>query len=166
MRQNIRCSACNLMKITGRAAINGNNSHFAGSRGKCICTHPEAETSFGFLCSDSGRMPGFISFTVRGSDTPELKTSPKWCPRRLIVEPTKISKAEAYRITDTRKPLGLFFLKEGSGYTGIDNRTGDVWVEEFPTKTACLGWLTREGNENDSKRDGSGSPYCPEVDPE
>lgn len=40
-----------------------------------------------------------------------------------------------------KRPLGLFYLKEGKGYTGIDNRSGNVWTEKFATKAECLKWL-------------------------
>lgn len=86
-------------------------------------------------------MEGFIAFTKGGSDEPDIKTAPKWCPRRLMETPREISKKAAYRVIDTRKPLGLFFLKEGTGYTGIDNRTGEAWTEEFTAKDDCLSWL-------------------------
>lgn len=145
MKSGVRCSDCHLMAITGRAAVTGNNSHFVGTRGRCHCKHPEAEEAFKFLCPDSGRMPGFIAFTKRGSDEPDIKTAPRWCPRRMVEEPKEISKAEAYRVIDTRKPLGLFYLKEGEGYTGIDNLSGDAWTEEFKTKEECLKWLKGSG---------------------
>lgn len=149
MKNDIRCAACHLMQITGRAAVTSNNSHFVGSRGNCHCKHPEADAAFKLICPDSGRMPGFIAFTKRGTNEPDIKTAPRWCPRKLAEEPKEVSKAEAYRIIDTRRPQGMFFLKEGNGYTGIDNRTGDAWTEEFPTKAECPKWLTDEGGEDD-----------------
>lgn len=77
---------------------------------------------------------------------PDIKTAPRWCPRRLMMEPLEITKAEAYRVIDTRRPLGLFYLKEGEGYTGIDNLSGDAWTEEFKTKEECLKWLKGSGD--------------------
>lgn len=130
------------MRITGRAAITGNNSHFVGSRGDCHCKHPDAEVAFKLICPDSSRMPGFIAFTKRGTSEPDIKTAPRWCPRKLTEEPRKIGKDEALRVIDTREPFGMFYLKEEQGYTGIDNRTGDAWTEDFPTKAKCLKWLT------------------------
>ncbi len=59
-------------------------------------------------------------------------------------EPQEISKKSAYRIVDTGKPLGVFFVREPHGYTGIDNRSGEVLVEDFPTKAECLSWLKAE----------------------
>lgn len=63
------------------------------------------------------------------------------------MEPKEITQAKALDIIETRKPCGLFFLKEGEGYTGIDNQTGDAWTEEFQTKNECLKWL--KGEEKD-----------------
>jgi hypothetical protein len=48
-------------------------------------------------------------------------------------------------IIDTRKPIGLFYIEEpGCKYTGIDNSTGEVWVEEFTKLLLCLKWLNGE----------------------
>lgn len=150
MMSDIRCATCYMMTIAGRAKETGNNSHFAGTRGKCYCGHPGAEDAFKFLCRDSSRMPGFVAFTRKGGNEPDIKTAPRWCPRRMAEVATEIGKREAYQIIDSRRPLGLFFLKEGDGYTGIDNRTGDAWTEEFPTKSECLKWLPgEEGRERD-----------------
>lgn len=53
----------------------------------------------------------------------------------------KVSQQAAHNIIDTRLPLGLFWLKEGDKYIGIDNLTGDAWTEEFDTQEECLTWL-------------------------
>lgn len=39
------------------------------------------------------------------------------------------------------EPRGLFVLDTGIEVIGIDNRTGDMWVEEFPDMEECLNWL-------------------------
>ena len=46
------------------------------------------------------------------------------------------------------EPLGLFYLtdKNNKGktvYIGVDNSSGDVWVEEFRTLGACKRWLLK-----------------------
>lgn len=46
------------------------------------------------------------------------------------------------------EPLGLFYLtdKNSDGetvYIGVDNSSGDVWVEEFKTLGACKRWLLK-----------------------
>jgi len=47
----------------------------------------------------------------------------------------KISQEETQKIIDTRQPIGLFYTVEITKgqrtYIGIDNSTGDAWVEEF-----------------------------------
>lgn len=49
---------------------------------------------------------------------------------------------EVKAIIDTGKPRGLFFIGSAKdGYTGIDNRTGDAWTEEFQRLHSCVEWL-------------------------
>ena len=144
MSNEIRCETCNLMLISGRAERTAKNVHLSGPRGKCFCQHQDAEAAASLVCSGSSRIPGFIAFTKGGSNRPNVKTAPTWCPRKLAIQPKEISKLEAYKIVDTKRPHGLFFLKEGCRYTGIDNRTEVVLVEEFDTKAACLKWLIRK----------------------
>lgn len=55
-----------------------------------------------------------------------------------------ITKEEASLIIETRQPIGLFYEVDGDLYIGIDNSTGDAWVEEFKTKEECLAWLKGE----------------------
>lgn len=55
--------------------------------------------------------------------------------------PKKITQSEAHDIILSRVPRGLFFLQEGASWVGIDNRTGDAWTEDFPTREMCLAWL-------------------------
>lgn len=59
-------------------------------------------------------------------------------------EITKIKPKDARSIIETRKPLGRFFLLDNDLYVGIDNSSGDAWVEEFETKEKCLSWLRGE----------------------
>lgn len=153
MKIGIRCEDCGLMKIIGRAQLTRKNSHMVGTRGKCFCTHVDAEAAFHLICGDSNAMPGFIAFTAGGSDKPKIKTAPRWCPRKLLAEPKEVSKPEAYEIVTHRIPRGLFFLHEGNGYTGIDNRCGEAWTEEFENKASCLRWLEEEDHEAQSESD-------------
>jgi hypothetical protein len=39
-----------------------------------------------------------------------------------------------------REPRGLFIIKEDV-WVGIDNLSGDAWVEEFDTEKKCIKWL-------------------------
>lgn len=61
----------------------------------------------------------------------------------------ELTPEQASEVIDTRKPPGLFWLKEGDKYVGIDNRTEDAWTEEFDTKEECLNWL--RGYEDDEE---------------
>lgn len=58
------------------------------------------------------------------------------------MEPVKISKIKAHKIINKREPLGIFYFLENDVYIGIDNSTGDSFVEEFKDKETCLAWLT------------------------
>ena len=55
-----------------------------------------------------------------------------------------ISRDEASKIIETRKPRGLFYETDNGFYVGIDNSNGDAWVEEFKTKEECFNWLRGE----------------------
>lgn len=139
-KPDIRCSTCPMMKIPHRANRTANSLHLRKPRGHCFCEHPDMRPAFD-LIAGSSRTTGFIAFTRKDSDEPDIKTTPRWCPQKMKMLPVEISKIEAYQVIDKRKPLGLFFLKEGEGYTGIDNLTGDAWTEEFATRAECIKWL-------------------------
>lgn len=34
-----------------------------------------------------------------------------------------------------------YYYLDGNVYVGIDNSSGDCWVEEFKSKNKCLAWL-------------------------
>lgn len=53
----------------------------------------------------------------------------------------------ARKIIDTRKPRGAFWCREADAYIGIDNRTGDGWVEQFGNFDECMTWLEGEEDE-------------------
>ena len=36
------------------------------------------------------------------------------------------------------RPLGLFYLEEGTKCVGIDNSSGNAWTEEFSDRAACI----------------------------
>ncbi len=57
-------------------------------------------------------------------------------------KPQEVTQQEAMQIIESFQPLGCFYLKEGELYVGINNRTGDAWTEDFPSKEECLRWLT------------------------
>lgn len=53
----------------------------------------------------------------------------------------RITKIEASNIIKNYAPEGLFMIEENGHYIGIDNSTGECWVEEFITKDLCIKWL-------------------------
>ena len=55
-----------------------------------------------------------------------------------------VTNEEALSIIENRTPLGLFLLEGDGKYTGIDNRTGDAWTEDFPRKDECIAWLQED----------------------
>lgn len=52
-----------------------------------------------------------------------------------------VTQEEAIEIIEHRGRRGLFVQKTGAGFVGIDNSTGDAWVEEFQDLPECLMWL-------------------------
>lgn len=76
------CRSCNFMLVTSYAKTTGNNRHLKGSRGNCMCKHPDAVKTFNKVCPRSPRMAAFIGYTPPGETKPALKTSPTWCPMR------------------------------------------------------------------------------------
>lgn len=61
-----------------------------------------------------------------------------------MMEIKPVTREEANQIFDTREPIGLFYEIDGDSYIGIDNSTGDAWVEDFKTKEECFRWLKQE----------------------
>jgi len=74
------CRTCPYMHMPYRAYCNRNNN--GKPRGLCYCKHPDAEAVFMQVCPRSASMPRFIGYTPMGGDRPQIKTSPRWCPRR------------------------------------------------------------------------------------
>lgn len=58
-----------------------------------------------------------------------------------ITKITKITKEEAYKIIETKEPLGLFWLIDEGAFIAIDNSHGEAFVEEFQDKEEGLQWL-------------------------
>ena len=77
------CRTCPFMELTGRAKMTANNRHTKGTRGDCMCKHPDAPETFNRVCPRSPRLPGFIGFTAPGENVPQIKTAPRWCPLRI-----------------------------------------------------------------------------------
>ena len=62
-----------------------------------------------------------------------------------------VDQAEATEIVEHRGRRGLFVHKSDKVYVGIDNSTGDAWVEEFPNLIECLKWLADKEDEDDKE---------------
>lgn len=60
-----------------------------------------------------------------------------------MYEPTEITPEECNEIILTREPKGLFWVKDGDIYVGVDNTTAEAWTQDFSTLKDCLAWLNR-----------------------
>lgn len=60
----------------------------------------------------------------------------------------QVSKNRAVEIISSYSPIGKFFTVDHGLYVGIDNQTGEAYVEEFETLDACFKWLCSELVEN------------------
>ena len=49
-----------------------------------------------------------------------------------------VTQEEATEIVEHRGRRGRFVLEDGAAFIGIDNTTGDAWVEEFPDLLECM----------------------------
>lgn len=56
----------------------------------------------------------------------------------------QIDKEFYKKILDDYSILGLYYFKEGNVFIGVDNSTGDCWVEEFDSLEKCINWLNGE----------------------
>lgn len=65
-----------------------------------------------------------------------------------------ISAKEASNVIDTRKPTGQFLVLNKHMYTGIDNKTGNAWTEDFKNLNNCLMFLSGESLEDCLELDG------------
>lgn len=52
-----------------------------------------------------------------------------------------ISYEQYVAIIEHREPKGLFYRIKDGKYIGVDNCTGDAWVEAFDTRKECFDWL-------------------------
>ena len=139
MKNDIQCTACQFMQVKPDKSA----TRIKG-RKKCFCTHSDAKIASKAICEKSETESDFISYTKDDGVDVDTKTTPRWCPLKLMDCPRKISKKAAYKIIDTQIPRGIFYLIEGDIYVEIDNRTGDVLTEEFHTMKQCRKWLAKE----------------------
>ena len=61
-----------------------------------------------------------------------------------IYTPIEITQRECNFIIDNFEPLGTFYLKEKDKIIGIDNQTGQCFVEEFNSLEVCKKFLNHE----------------------
>lgn len=60
---------------------------------------------------------------------------------KTVNRPQKIDGRKARQIIQSRTPFGMFYMRVGRHYVGIDNSTGDAWTEDFRKRNTCLRWL-------------------------
>lgn len=68
-----KCKTCGHVEI---------DRYDRGERGHCYCNHPHALAAF--KASGQIRSACFIGFTDMRGNAPTVKTSPRWCPLRVI----------------------------------------------------------------------------------
>lgn len=56
----------------------------------------------------------------------------------------RVCQEYANQVIETRSPIGRFYTFAGCIYTGIDNETGDAWIEDFKSYEECMKWLRGE----------------------
>ena len=137
MANGITCRGCPYLEIrrTEKAV-----------RGSCFCKHQSATSLSKVLTAENEK--AFIAFTPKSDPmTPRMKTSPRWCPRKLAQEPLLIHKNEAYAIISDRKCRGLFYTFEDIGITAIDALPDYPVVENFTSVPVCLAYLKERGLE-------------------
>lgn len=75
MSKSPKCNCCKHLKVLNRGF---------NTRGDCYCEHPNQEYIKEFYKKHKiYRSHGFICYTVKYENTPKMKTSPKWCPKRM-----------------------------------------------------------------------------------
>lgn len=59
-------------------------------------------------------------------------------------EAFQVNAEQAEYIIEFREPIGNFYRESDGVFVGIDNSTGDSFVEEFKDKETCIAWLTNK----------------------
>lgn len=77
-KETIKCSGC---QHCSRFRPVGN------TRTEFTCKHPDHKYIENYFSKkDIHKMPGFLGFGARYSDTVPIKTAPAWCPRKKVSE--------------------------------------------------------------------------------
>lgn len=141
MNMGVRCGRCTYLERVEHRCRKDYDA--------CFCKHPEAEVAFRLFHPDNEDVCR-LSSVKKGQKIDPMMPTPRWCPQRLLYTPTKITREEAYKIIDTRRPLGLFFCVDDGRYVAVANEGGDAFVEDFPDKAKCIHYLkNQEAGGND-----------------
>ena len=76
---------------------------------------------------------------------------------KRLETPRELTHAQAMELLSSRnergyQPLGAYYIREQDGrFVGIDNTTGEAWVEEFGSLSACFRFLTGKENPEQQK---------------
>ena len=54
-----------------------------------------------------------------------------------------VSLSRLLAVMSSRQPHGRFLAREDTGWTALDNTTGDAWTEHFQHRRSALRWLSR-----------------------
>ena len=65
-----------------------------------------------------------------------------------MIKVKRITRIEADRLIETKKPWGLYYFKAFDGYTGIDNTTGTLKIKQFMSYDHCHDWLIQSETES------------------
>lgn len=80
----------------------------------------------------------------------QMKTQEGAFPKGLIMELSE-GTGDIFVSLGSNAPRERFYFHSDGKWIGLDNRSGDAWVEEFDSEEECLSWLRdeREVGEDD-----------------
>ncbi len=104
---------------------NFKNDEFTGEIYYCLIFHPN-DKEYGQLIK---------------KDNEKLYEHIKRLALKDYYDIREITKEEASKIIETFEPIGKFILEDNGVFVGIDNSTGDCWVEEFDDFHLCVDWI-------------------------
>lgn len=81
---------------------------------------------------------------MKGKDNMDKNSnSTNWVNKQFPEgEAVQVNEEQAEHIIEFHEPIGNFYLENGNIFIGIDNSTGDSFIEEFSDKETCIAWLT------------------------
>lgn len=143
----ISCRTCKMVRTKTMPGLEAKQQYYC-------CTHPDAVAANTLFprYKDKQDTYGRIECIRNGKPDMRIKSAPRWCPRKIEHVPREVDRHGAYYIINHRAPIGMFYCKEDDEtYVGIDNRTGDAWVEEFETLRDCQEWLVSNEEKEDAE---------------